>query len=48
MGDSGGVAWTIGLLAYVRLFQGRVDEAEELARIRREEAVYAVTGGPRR
>ena len=38
MGDRGGVAWALGLLAYVRLFQGRFTEAEELGRLVVEEA----------
>src|SRR5262249_5385228 len=35
----GGVGWALGLLAYVRLFQGRFAEAEELGRVVVEEAV---------
>ena len=38
MGDRGGVAWALGLLAYVRLFQGRFAEAEDLGRLVVEEA----------
>jgi tetratricopeptide (TPR) repeat protein len=33
------VGWALGLLAYVRLFQGRFTEAEELGRVVVEEAV---------
>ena len=43
LGDGAGLGWAGGLLAYVRFYQGRFDEAEALAK-----AVRHGVGGTRR
>ena len=46
IGDTRGMAWALGLLAYVRFQQGNAEEAESLAEQIHKEARTAATGGP--
>ena len=48
MGDSGGLGWTMGLLAWVRYQQGRLDEAEVLAADVARTPGSGASAGPRR